>query len=201
MSAPPYSASESRSPTGLPPDDVLPARSTPDVADSSYTPGSRHSRLRLGLTRNSHSDLAPGRYANSHGQDCRPLLRFGPRVHPLKPLARPCKRTRAGPAQLQLGACPCRRVRVRASRLLLRPPRRGCMSKARNGNRREGHGCAYGVPGRLAVCFRAVAREKERKRNGGGETTPIRSRCGRTTSIRSAAAGSSCWAGRAEGHH
>ena len=71
MSAPPYSASESRSPTGLSPDDVLPARSTPDVVRVPCTACSRHSRLRLALTRTSHSDLAPGRCANkSSASDC-----------------------------------------------------------------------------------------------------------------------------------
>ena len=51
MSAPPYFASESRSPTDLSPDDVLPARSTPDVVRVPCTACSRHSRLRLALTR------------------------------------------------------------------------------------------------------------------------------------------------------
>jgi hypothetical protein len=65
MSAPPYSASESRSPTGLAPDDVLQASSTPDVVRVPCTAGSRHSRLGLALTRTSHSYLAPGRCANT----------------------------------------------------------------------------------------------------------------------------------------
>ncbi len=58
MSAPAYSASESRGPPGLSPDDVLPACSTPDVVVSPYSAGSRQSRLPIALTLTSHSDRA-----------------------------------------------------------------------------------------------------------------------------------------------
>jgi hypothetical protein len=64
MSAP-YSASASRSPTGLPPEHVLQAR--PAIVGPSYSAGSRRSRLRPALTRTqaSHSDLAPGPCGNT----------------------------------------------------------------------------------------------------------------------------------------